>query len=296
MKMNKPNVARSKLSKVTIRGAVWHQGDEVLDVTDLHSFLQAVGYLKFTNEGPVVFRGQGAAYSTMIPAMFRDLKKDQKKVVVRAPTNDKAVRRRVNEMNAFLATNRPHLGEVPDQVVEAVLQHYGLRTCWLDLVDNAWIALWFGCHELKVRAGTPFDGWHFVVREQTSNSSVYVYAIHGGKEAESAVDGVWKTTGGLVAVDLRRAAPSQFLRPHAQHAWLMKRQTYDSPNDMDLGDFVVGIIRIPLSLAMTWIGGGHLMTVHSLFPPTYYDDGYSRLLRLPYANPTCLGKLAIVEP
>jgi len=46
-----------------------------------------------------------------------------------------------------------------------------------------------------------------------------------------------------IVIDLRRAAPSIYLRPHAQHAMLMCRHNYDSAASMNLFEFVVGIIR-----------------------------------------------------
>ncbi|GAA0468199.1 hypothetical protein Ade02nite_79030 [Paractinoplanes deccanensis] len=35
---------------------------------------------------------------------------------------------------------------VPRYAAEPLLQHYGIRTRWLDLVGNIWSALWFACH------------------------------------------------------------------------------------------------------------------------------------------------------
>ena len=37
----------------------------------------------------------------------------------------------------------------PRLVAEAMLQHYGYSTHFIDLVDNHWIALWFGLNKFR---------------------------------------------------------------------------------------------------------------------------------------------------
>jgi len=43
--------------------------------------------------------------------------------------------------------------------IEPILQHYGINTRWIDLVDNIWIALWFATHTLykmdRIHEGHP---------------------------------------------------------------------------------------------------------------------------------------------
>lgn len=56
----------------------------------------------------------------------------------------------------------------------------------------------------------------------------------------------------MTVVDLRRALPSVFLRPGAQHGWTVKMNS--NKKNMSRGDYsfakdVVAILRIPLSLA-----------------------------------------------
>ena len=85
----------------------------------------------------------------------------------------------------------------------------------------------------------------------------------------------------MTVVDLRRALPSTFLRPGAQHGWTVKMKS-DKKN-MNRGDYsfaqnVVAILRIPLSLADELIGGS-LLSQENLFPPEDYDQGYRILLQ-----------------
>ena len=84
----------------------------------------------------------------------------------------------------------------------------------------------------------------------------------------------------MSVVDLRRALPSVFLRPGAQHGWTVKMKS--SKKNMNRGDYsfaknIVAILRIPLSLADELIGGA-LLSQENLFPPEDYDQGYRILL------------------
>jgi hypothetical protein len=46
---------------------------------------------------------------------------------------------------------------------EPLLQHYGLATTWIDLVDNIWVALWFACHKAHI-SGKRSQYLHFEKR------------------------------------------------------------------------------------------------------------------------------------
>lgn len=71
-------------------------------------------------------------------------------------------------------------------VIEAMLQHYGVRTHCQDFVDNHWTALWFGLYELKKRrekgqsAKTNYYGYYYEKRsffssgEQAKPSSLEI--------------------------------------------------------------------------------------------------------------------------
>lgn len=84
----------------------------------------------------------------------------------------------------------------------------------------------------------------------------------------------------MTVVDLRRALPSVFLRPGAQHGWTVKMKS--GKRNMNRGDYsfaknIVAILRVPLSLADELIGGA-LLSQENLFPPEDYDQGYHILL------------------
>lgn len=96
------------------------------------------------------------------------------------------------------------------------------------------------------------------------------------------------TTGQAELIDLRRAAPSNYLRPHAQHAYLARVK---GP-EMEMSSWVVGIIAVSMQLAREWIIRGPLSDTRFFFPSPYYDGGYEKLLKLaPESNHQMVGSL-----
>jgi hypothetical protein len=176
----------------------------------------------------------------------------------------------------------------PRAAVEPLLQQYGLGTTWLDLVDNAWVALWFACHEQHSKGHFA----HHVKRSATDNAFAFVAVFDVGEQAATRFGGVSTSAdSGTRLVDLRQSAPSVYLRPHAQHG-LMVSSTTQSP---DLARLLVGIIRISLRDALDWLGESQFLSPHGFFPPSSVDEGYRRLLE--YAKPPSqLGKFTVFGP
>jgi hypothetical protein len=252
-----------------VTGVAWHAKEGVLEVTTPHALARAVGYIKYAGnaQGPVLFRGQNQLYPTMLPALFRGVKNA-------GPMYNRigALKKYVQDVKAAGA----FLGNTPEYTFEAILQHYGIRTRWLDLVDNFWTALWFACQQAR-STGKLGEYLHF---SPSSTEFAYVVLLQGGPERLDPKRPGVAVSDQTTIIDLRRAAPSTFLRPHAQHAMLMCRNSYDSgPESMNLAAFVVGIIRVKTALARSWLGTGELTSTHHVFPPPVYDDGYHSLLR-----------------
>jgi hypothetical protein len=173
------------------------------------------------------------------------------------------------------------LKNTPGYTHAPLLQHYGVRTKWLDLVDNVWVALWFACHS-AVALGRRQQSLYFETRRRPypcngKQEYVYVILVHAGKVNSASEPGVMTGPDSEV-IDLRVAAPSLYLRPHAQHAVLMKRKGGCEFGDFDFSRLVVGTVRVELGDALSWLGAGNLLSVHTLFPPPHYDFGYRLLL------------------
>jgi hypothetical protein len=257
------------------------QTSGVFHVTSPHAFMQACGYLKFIfgKESPcrILYRGQANLYKSVHPTLYRDVRSQDLKS------------KRDQLLKAYVLLAQTNLSDVPTHAQEPLLQHYGIKTRWLDVVDNAWVALWFACHEAKVSGSSEkflrFD------KRGASKGKPYAYVIL--LRADEALPDPKKPglieTQRTALIDLRVATPSIFIRPHSQHALLMRRSKGLDHHNTDYSDLVVGIIRIDLEQALTWLGEGTLLATKSLFPPPHYDYGYRRLLDALAPPPTGLG-------
>jgi hypothetical protein len=172
---------------------------------------------------------------------------------------------------------------------EALLQHYGIRTTWLDVVDNLWVALWFACHHAKALARGSEEYLHFEKRIPTQRATPdadYAYVLLLESAFFTPVDGHpgHYRDDRSETIDLRVAAPSQFVRPHAQHGILVRKLSKAGLPVGDCSALHVGTIRVELAAALDWLGSAATLTCHSLFPPAYYDYGYRELLE--FVRPT----------
>lgn len=267
----------------------------IYEVFSVYGFNRLVGYLKYLNRtfGNVYSRGQCELYDSLIPSLYReknDLQVEDKKIdiLVNRFFNDNKL---LQDLNLDV-TNR----ELSRCRIEGVLQHYGATTSFLDVVDNHWVALWMGLNRYIVKE--QIDKYaEYVERtipiiEKISGDSdwsqdkwekeiyQYVLLIAVPYSYSPSVDGI-SITNDIIEIDLRKSLPSTFLRPHAQHGLVIKKNVNSSlrkSEDYDLSTNVVAIIRIRIDRAKEWIGNGELLTQDNLIPPPGYDLGYDLLL------------------
>lgn len=264
------------LKKVTLKGTAWvtdDSGSEVLQADEPHALVMAAGYLKFSlaksaSEG-VYFRGQRKLYGSLPPTLFRGVTSQ------RAQDNRKdAV---ANLIKQFKSKGRI-FNSFGEYAHEPLLQHYGISTTWIDLVDNLWVALWFACHR-AMTIGEFGEFMHFE-RRVPSEIDKYAYVLLVGADIQrrSREKPGYYFGDNTELVDLRMASPSVFLRPHAQHGLLFRKKGRVEGRPLDYGDQVRGTIRVELRKALDWLGTGKMVNTHSLFPPPFYDHGYQILL------------------
>ncbi len=270
----------SDLSKLRSKYGDWVKdaasGMDVYHVRNPHVLVQAAGYLKHVTAlgAPlaVFYRGQTKLHPELRPSLYRGIKTHHART------------KREGSLKAYLdriGREKKVMRAVPVYAHEPLLQHYGIRTKWLDLVDNIWVALWFACHSAYV-SGANKEYLHFERRAVTQHPKepeyCYILLVKAGmKGMDHGRPGIYVGDDSEL-VDLRVAAPSIFIRPHAQHGLLMRRTKWSSPTDMNYTHLVAGVIRVELREALEWIGAGKLLTVHSLFPPPLYDFGFGHLL------------------
>ncbi len=266
-------------------------GQEVFHATTPHSLIQGAGYLKHTrakrHRKGVFFRGQTKLHPTLQPSLLRGVKD--------GPANV-ARRKLLDHFLDDIGAQKKALRAVDADCREALLQHYGIRTTWIDVVDNIWVALWFSCHEALV-AGKVKEYLHFEKRIQIEPTSKYAYILL----LESAYfDPVSGRPGHYrdektETIDLRISAPSHFVRPHAQHGILVRKLSKTGLPVSDCSTMHVGTIRVNLLAAMDWLGTASTLTTHSLFPPAFYDYGYRELVDHIHPRDRLLGAIHRVQ-
>lgn len=132
----------------------WNGIVPVYDVFTMQGLNAIVGCVKHNNAayGTVLYRGQTELHPKLIPSILHG-----------NPDREER-KRREKEVNLYvknilsdtLMQGTLHFGDDLEEranykkiVVEAMLQHYGVRTYCHDFVDNHWTALWFSLYELK---------------------------------------------------------------------------------------------------------------------------------------------------
>ncbi len=251
--------------------------------------VQAAGYLKHirakSHNKSVYFRGQNKLYPTIPPTLYRGITKPQ--------ARDK----RDAEMQVLLKDIRKSqqvLRAVSDHVQEPILQHYGLKTRWLDVVDNVWIALWFACYT-ALSFGKHGEYLHFekrIIRHVKPDVRfAYILLLEAAATPDAKLGAGCFKDGDSATIDLRIAAPSHFVRPHAQHGLVVKALDKEGRAPIDFSPLLAGIIRVDLADALEWLGSGDMLNVHALFPPPPYDFGYQEILNNLSASNKFLGAI-----
>lgn len=192
--------------------------------------------------GRVFLRGQVQPHNAMLPSLFRGNSANPD--TLRAAEQDLVERIR----------QTIHVGRFGRPNLPALLQHYGFRTSWLDVVDNLFVAIWFATNDLRPAADFS------IVISPSSEEHGWLYLIASTAGSRQ-----------LQCVDLRTGHNPLSSRPLVQHGVSLARL---DPTEYDLRDFVVATVRFPTrNLTAT----GSLFGGSVLFPPPA-DDHTLRLL------------------
>ena len=261
----------------------------IYEIESVHGFTQLIGHAKFNNQhyGNVYYRGECKLHRSLKPAIYRKCKKTEKTterlmVLINKFSLDE------NMKNTIKIANYPE--NIKKHIVEGVLQHYGVPTRFIDLVDNHWVALWMGNNKSeKLKQVNGY--YHYSQRtipyvELANNESFndeelfqYVLLLAIPYSEEKKYAGI-QSSYDYVEVDLRQALPSVFLRPHVQHGLVVRKKLHEGSvaDDYDMASNVIGIIKVRVDNVKEWIGDGVLLSQSTLFPPPAYDYGYDLLL------------------
>lgn len=261
-------------------------GIEVMHVYTIPALIQYINYIKYSKsqcntesekEIKVFFRGQTSLFHNwregpyqLCPLAFRVNAGGKSQ-----HTSPCFMRKKLHTLKEKIVSLRKATKDKSDnqtdEVLEGLLQQYGIATTWLDAVDNIWIALWFACYKSDqtieiggVKSGNKRSYIHMIRRSLTSEMYLERYAY------------ILILGGDMEYIDLRCKLPSFFTRPHAQHGVLVRTKNFKSNPNMK--SLILGVVRINLSDALAWLGNGALLEPENIIPPPNYDNGFRYLL------------------
>lgn len=260
----------------------------IYEVFTYAGFNQLIGYVQYKyKKEKILYRGQCVLHNNSIPSIYRGRKiqssqttaRNRLQRIIKKILNDKKFKKTFGAHNHKFSQDE-------NEMIEALLQHYGVATRYIDVVDNHWIALWFGHYIYEINK----NGYaRYVKRSEDLFQYIILFAIPMEDEnrfyantcanaREKVCAGVYKTKEVLV-IDLRRACPSTFLRPHAQHGWLIRKNKDELVDKDGLNKHIVGIIKINVGKVESWLGNGCLLSAQNLFPSPIDDEGYNIFLK-----------------
>lgn len=263
----------------------------VYEVQTVHALNQMIGHAKFNNQsyGNVYYRGECKLHPTLKPSLFRKVKNAERAT----ERISQLIKRFIGDthMKRELKLN-PNDIDTSKIKIEGMLQHYGVPTRFIDVVDNHWVALWMGLNQTD-RPKQYNQYYHYTERsiplvELAKGDPLpddlffqYILLIAVPFSNSRTFTGI-QSSADYIEVDLRQALPSTFLRPHAQHGLVLRRKVHQptscGTDAYDMAPAVIGIIKIRIDKVHEWMGNGELLTQNNLFPPPAYDYGYDLLL------------------
>lgn len=220
-------------------------------------------YAKSEDKNHIFIRGQvDDFHEDMLPTLFR--KTDSLEILRKRLEAYEKVTKEIKKIHRIRKAAR-FIGEIGS----AILQHYGLNTPWLDLIDNIFVGIWFARNEMdskKIEQGV------CEYKKVADDKCGWIYLLkanYGGKTNNEGVH-----SGKLTKwCDLRSYHQSLSLRPHAQHGIVIAKSNY-SDDKFHLNDEIVATIKFPVKLKNNI---EDVKTKH-MFPSEWYDNTYKYLL------------------
>lgn len=196
----------------------------------------------------VYCRGQDRHFKSMRPSLFRAPNdRYSTQCLLKAQADFAAELTRASKAKRFRRPNLP-----------ALLQHYGVRTSWLDVVDNLYVAIWFATHSRRGDTWTDMHddeyGWLYFISTDSPTSR-------------------------LTVVDFRDQHHHLSTRPHSQHGVSVTRDGNKwSETARGLDEFVAATVR--LRCRFQWRLHGFMASKPYLFPDAS-EDNTLKLLQQP---------------
>lgn len=271
------------------------------EISTTGAFNQIIGYAKFQNAlyGNVYYRGVSDIFPNVLPSIMRHrtkgIPKDLHSIMNKMAESDYYIDSLKLISKGDFELDIKTTIRYNKHIIEGLLQHYIGFTRFLDVVDNHWVALWMGNHRFimhgrgkrfcdcvnrDLSVGTIYEN---IANNVNLDKNLYNYILLIAMPFADRlpIRGIVETEN-FIEIDLRQALPSIYLRPHAQHALVIRRRDIEKyQNDAkyyDMASQVVAILRIRIDNANLWLGDGQFLKKENLFPSPSIDQGYNNLL------------------
>ncbi len=229
----------------------------LVEISDYNILVRMVGRLRnhfSQNSVRILFRGQRNHHNfVQFPSFLRNYVDSDR-------LGDYMID--VDWLHFFHVATRSRLSDSINLLAwEATLQHYGIKTRYLDVVDNLNKALWFSISDVRNRSVS-----------QNDYSYLFVYGI---QVQHTVANGVWDSDN-LRLIDLRHANPPLSLRSHVQDSMLFCDKRILSIDFMtteklekfgNYSKYLFCVVKIPTTTVKSWFGAGSfLYSFDSFFP------------------------------
>ena len=253
-------------------------GHEYMQVEDPLHLASFVAFCSRSGQR-VFLRGETEFFPNSVPSLFRNDCGSQ--------CDESELQKRWSVYMRFLDELRGLSGDRwQTENLGAVLQHYGIRTPWLDVVHNIYTAVWFATHDLKQGHCESHKDYRvdcprcqevccrgLARRSCQDYGWISLYAEHPICSPERPC-----SNRELIAQDIPCEQSSRHLRPHAQQALSLAMQgdKCRGPSPLqNFDDFRIAHVLFPNS--EEWALLGHMFSTHFLFPSSELDDSLRQL-------------------
>lgn len=256
---------------------------DAIAVTSYRQLLDEINKLPPPAEGTVrLFRGQTKDYSAILSSLGRTLRTRPAGEWFETRIKQLYIKAGLLSVVGDLL-RLPQLGPIDIQVsvanyvlADALVQHYGYQTSYVDVSPSIDVALWFATHRFEGRMDAPFGkaepfritfpAWHVAATEP---GVVYVLDAKPWDRVSAIDDGQY--------VDLVPIAPEGVNRPRRQVGGLLHAPAWGAGR----GD-VSGLLRTKFAIRFQWEEAGKEWSTDYVFPGPAEDPIYQALLRAPF--------------
>lgn len=176
------NFEKKTPSNITFEPIILSCGESIniYTIETVHDLTQFIGYGKYMNnlEHNVFLRGQTDLFNgSLTPSLYR------------GRTRFDSITASYNQKMNFIQRNIKSFKQYDRKILEPLLQHYGIKTSHIDVVDNVWVALWFALHQAKSEV---INSHEYVYFYKTPNEYSYILLVATDAITVSEYKGVYR--------------------------------------------------------------------------------------------------------